>query len=250
MLTAEGISVIGERSSICEWGVAVTLSEGWYPDPNDQSRMRFWTGNTWEGERHWNGAAWVDTKATNETVAPTGNPTATTLMSAPPQPQTSAVPNLSSLQGQLGSLRMRMTATAWFLFAGAAVAAVSSFFAWETGTISDGLGDSYTESVGLSGAGRFVVIAIGVAIVALGWPVLSSMALSIKRRIGLTVVVGLLTLLAIIWTAHASAAGSTSGLSKPGPGFGTILCWIALVAVWVGVIRVWIKRRQPATARS
>lgn len=228
----------------------MTLSEGWYPDPNDQSRMRFWTGNTWEGERHWNGAAWVDTKVTYETVAPTGNPIVTTLPSAPPLPQATATPTLASLQGQLNSVRMKMTATAWFLFAGSAVVAVSSFFPWETGTISDGLGDSYTESAGLSGAGRFVVIAIGVAIFALGWPVLSSMALSIKRRIGLTVVVGLLTLLAIILTAHASAAGSTSGLSKPGPGFGTLLCWIALVAVWVGVIRVWINHRRPATAGS
>ena len=226
--------------------MAVALSEGWYPDPNDQSRMKFWTGNTWEGERHWNGAAWVDTKVTDET----GKPLDTDRPSVPPLTQTTATPNLASLQGQLSSFRMRMTATAWFLFAGSAVVAISSFFAWETGTLSDGLGDSYTESVGLSGAGRFVVIAMGVAIVALGWPVLSSMALSFKRRIGLTVVVGLLTLLAIILTAHASSAGSTSGLSKPGPGFGTLLCWMALVAVWVGVIRVWIKRRQPATAGS
>jgi hypothetical protein len=143
-----------------------------------------------------------------------------------------------------------MTATAWFLFAGALVVAISSFFPWVTGTLSDGLGDSYSETEGLTGAGRFVVIAIGVAIVAIGWPVLSNMALSIRRTISLTVVVGVLTLLAILFTASASTAGNTSGLSKPGPGFGTVLCWIALVAVWVGLVRVWIKRRTPAIAHS
>lgn len=136
-------------------------------------------------------------------------------------------------------------ATAWFLFAGALVVAISSFFPWVTGTLNDGLGDSYTETEGLSGAGRFIVIAIDVAIIAIGWPVLSNLALSIKRTIGLTVVVGLLTLLAELFIASAFTAGNTSGLSKPGPGFGTILCWVALIAVWIGVARVWIKRRGP-----
>jgi hypothetical protein len=224
--------------------------------------MKFWTGSKWEGERSWDGKTWVDrADGANTPGVPSGEAVAystTQLSPATPPPPTGPTPpppnsvtlNLASLQGQLGSLRMRMTATSWFLFAGALVVAISSFFPWVTGTLSDGLGDSYSETEGLTGAGRFVVIAIGVAIVAIGWPVLSNMALSRRRTISLTVVVGVLTLLAILFTASASTAGNTSGLTKPGPGFGTILCWVALIAVWVGLVRVWIKRRTPAIAPS
>jgi hypothetical protein len=241
----------------------VTLTQGWYPDPNDQSRMRFWTGSTWQGERYWNGTGWVDrTEVTGGTSGPPMGPVAqpnTHSAAVPPTstmppiatvPPTTSVPpvNLASVQGQLNSLRVRMTGTSWFLFAGAIVVAISSFFPWVTGTISDGLGDSYTETEGLSGAGRFIVIAIGVAIIALGWPVLSSTGLSRKRTVGLTVVVGIMTLLAILFSASASTAGNTSGLSNPDPGFGTLLCWVALIAVWIGLIRVWIKGRRHAVS--
>src|ERR1700722_12676090 len=192
----------------------MSLSQGWYPDPNDQSRMRFWTGSTWTGERRWNGSEWVDSEAASGSI-PTGDPVLqATVPQQPAQvsvapahppmasqsmnPQPVAPVNLASIQGQISSLRVRMTATAWLLFGGAAVVVVSSFFPWIQGTISDGFGDSYSETESLSGAGRFIVIAFGIAIVAIGWPVMSNVALSAKRRIGLTVVVGLLTLLALI----------------------------------------------------
>jgi hypothetical protein len=231
----------------------MTLSQGWYPDPNDQSRMRFWTGSTWMGERRWNGSEWVDSEAepgsmpVNGLSAQSPAPQSSAPQSPAPQP-TVPIPvapfNLASVQSQIGALRVRMTATAWLLFGGAAVVVVSSFFPWIQGTISDGFGDSYSETESLSGAGRFIVIAFGIAIVAIGWPVMSNVTVSAKRRIGLTVLVAILTLLALLFTASASAAGNTSGISKPGPGFGTILCWVALVAVWLGLIRVWIRRNR------
>ena len=33
--------------------------EGWYPDPNNQNRIAFWTGSAWDEIRVWNGSEWV-----------------------------------------------------------------------------------------------------------------------------------------------------------------------------------------------
>jgi hypothetical protein len=167
-----------------------------------------------------------------------------------PQPPPVSPLNLAGIQTQFGALRQKGSATAWFLLAGSVVVAISGFFPWVTGTINDGLGDSYSETLGMSGPGRFVFVALVVAIVAISWPVFSGGAMSRKRTIGLTVVVGVLTLLSILLSSNASHTGKTSGLSQPGPGFGAVLCWIALVAVWIGTVRVWSKGRRQEVVTS
>ncbi len=177
-----------------------------------------------------------------------GPPATEPTAAAPPPPAPS--PSLGAIQTQLGALRQKGSATAWLLLAGSVAVAISSFFPWVMGTINDGLGDSYSETLGLSGPGRFCFVALAVAIVAIGWPVFSGGSLARKRTIGLSVVVGVLTLLAVILSATASHTGKTSGLSQPGPGFGTVLCWIAILAVWIGVIRVWTKRRALGVVAS
>ena len=36
-------------------------TQGWCPDPGDPSKMRYWTGSEWSGERDWTGSEWVET---------------------------------------------------------------------------------------------------------------------------------------------------------------------------------------------
>ena len=169
-------------------------------------------------------------------------------MAAPapaPNPNLDSVQRqLTSIQGQLQGFRMKMTATTWLLLVGSVVAVVSSFFPWVSGTIDDGFGSSYSETLGMNGTGKFVMIAFVVAIITLCWPAFSGRALSVKRTVGLTVLVGVLTLLALLFTAAGGSVGRSNGLSHASPAFGVFLCWIGIAVIWVGVIRVWIKRRD------
>jgi hypothetical protein len=72
----------------------------------------------------------------------------------------------------------------------------------------------------------------------LSWPVLTRRAMSLKRTVGLTVVVGLSILLMIAGYSqiNKNGPGSTAGL-------GLLVGSAGLVAVTIGVIRVWTKRR-------
>src|SRR5436305_1721199 len=40
--------------------IDVSATPGWYPEPDDPSRMRFWDGSAWTGQRTWNGSGWVE----------------------------------------------------------------------------------------------------------------------------------------------------------------------------------------------
>ena len=231
-------------------GKFVSLQEGWYPDPNDASRMKFWTGNGWQGERTWNGSAWVDSLTGVSAAAPPSDPVSSTATLNPspglqpatgpaPQPASISV-DFAAIQSQLNTLGRMSTwsATSWLILGGSLATALSAFFPWVDQTTNlDGLG-SYTESSGLTSGGKFVYLALGVVFVVLSWPVLTRKVMSLKRTIGLTVVVGLSILLMIAGYSqiNKNGPGSTAGL-------GLLVGSAGLVAVTIGLIRVWTKRR-------
>jgi len=180
--------------------------------------------------------------------APAIAPTANYEPAAAPQTVAPGLPAVETIQRNVGSIVKRMSVTAWLITAGAVVAAVSSFFPWAQGTLSDGVGDSYTQTVTMGGVGRFLVVAIAVATVVLSLPLLAGTPFSRSRKIGLTVLVGVFTLLVGLWAASAVSSGKAQGLTNATAGFGTVLCILAVVAIWTGVILAWTAKSKTRAA--
>lgn len=137
-----------------------------------------------------------------------------------------------------------MTATTWLMALGALGVFISVFLTWATATIHFGFGVTGTGSADLSGAGRFVGIAVAVGVVALSAPVFAGGTVSRKRIVGLIVVLAIFTVLAGVWTANAGK--SLHGASKETPDVGAFVCWTAIVLIWFAIARLWRQRRNSA----
>ena len=119
---------------------------------------------------------------------------------------------------------------------------ISAFFPWWMATEST-LGYSTTDSGGLSGVGKFFAIAIAVAVITLAWPAFVQSAFTRKRKIGLTVVVAVLTLCVVLLSATATSQADSQGEQNAQIAFGVVLCWAGVIAIWVSVLRVWRSAR-------
>jgi hypothetical protein len=145
----------------------------------------------------------------------------------------------------------KLSATARFIFGGLVVAAIGIFFPWQS--VSGGnLGYSLTSSGALAGGGRFAILVLVALAMWLSWPTHAGLPMSVKRTIGLSVVVGLMILLDIVayaGVAHNNHANAGSGF-KFSPGFGLLVYTAAVIAVAIGVVRVWMHRTGLQGLRS
>ncbi len=224
----------------------MSQSQGWYPDQHDPTVMRYWDGTTWIGERVWDGTQWAEraaAAAAPQAAAPPATPPPAAAVAPPgaaPAPSGAAVPAATGPT----TASFKMNSASWFLVAGSVVVAISALFPWATGSDNDGFGGSVSENFDLSGSGKFVVIALMVAVIAVSWPVAQSRVLTVRRSVAQIILTAVMTLLAVLLSGSAANSAHNADLSSVTVGFGEVLCWIGLIAVWIGVILAWRRRTK------
>jgi hypothetical protein len=228
---------------------------GWFDDTTGRNFRRYWDGERWTDhvQRH-DGSSGSDPlggaapEAMTAATPPVSPPTAGPIEASDPRPATTWWATAST--------------TTKILAGGLAVALVAIMLPWESDTTTSGETINATPSD--TGQLPYLLVLIALAGWA-AWPTLSG-TLSLKRRIGLAVVVAVLSLFAIGKFAALGDAQSEidegsstpdftdeagnfdldmddyfgSGIEEYAPGFGLFLFSGALVALWVGVARVWL----------
>ena len=156
------------------------------------------------------------------------------------------------------AIRMPMTTTSWFLFGGAALAALGSLLPWEQDTTPFGT----HVTAGPTSVPGVAAMLLGLlsAVVWIAWPTRTG-NLTKARRVGLTVVIAILTFFvfakfAALGNAQRSANADPNsgtdlfgagGTMTYGAGLGLYIYAAGNVALWVGAVRAWRARRnQPA----
>ena len=257
---------------------------GWYPDPTNGHITRYWDGDRYTHERHWDGSGWVDPAAAPASPAtpaaqpasaygttPASQPASaygTTPASQPAsaygttpasQPAsaygTTPASQPASAYGTTPASTGAVTTTGapsptvlfWLFLAGSVGVAISAFLPWVS---VSGLGQTISSEPGTGGPPVLLVFAAGV--VALAWPTLRVAALSQWRRITLLPVVGFLVLAVLTNGSDLSDLmdrydGSGGFGIKVNPGAGYVLYMIAVVVLVVAVVKVW--RLAPPSGR-
>lgn len=204
----------------------MTTAAGWYPDPTEENTMRFWNGTQWQGERHLMGA------------------------DAAPEPQLPAADTFAP-----AATRMPMTTTSWFLFGGAALAAVGSLLPWEQDTTP--FGTHVTAGPTSVPGAAAMLLGLLAAVVWIAWPTRTG-NLTKARRVGLTVVIAALTFFVVAKFAalgHAQSSANADPNSETdffgtgatmtyGAGLGLYIYAAGNVALWIGAVRAWRARRN------
>jgi hypothetical protein len=96
---------------------------------------------------------------------------------------------------------------------------------------------------------RLIALALVAGSAALAWPALSGVQIESGRRIGLSVVVGLMVVVIVIAffavaESNSEGGADTEGIAGASPGFGLMLYAVAVVAIIVAVVRLWMQRPQ------
>ncbi len=169
-----------------------------------------------------------------------GTPVAATV-TAPVTPSVGQV--FSGVKDQLRVQGIKTSTNVWLVVTGCGLVVIAAFFPWWSATNTI-VGVSETEQGSLSGVGRFFAIALAFVVVSLAWPAFTQAALTRKRKIGLTIGVGVLTLFVLIVTATDPSYARSQGADNPQIAFGVVLAWIGVVVVWISVFRIWRSRAQ------
>ncbi|ORV89874.1 hypothetical protein AWC11_13470 [Mycobacterium interjectum] len=148
---------------------------------------------------------------------------------------------LATVKGFAG----KMSVTAWIVLGGLVVTVISTFLPFATESIKlfgETLG---SHEVPANGAAKFVVIVLVALAVFLALPALSGSQLAAGRLIGLSVVVGLLAVLTLVWFNTVSTENNKGeGVVELTPGLGLMLYGVAVLVTAVGVVRLWIERSK------
>ena len=251
---------------------------GWYDDPQDSNAERYWDGQDWTPHRQRKStlpSAGPSAPPPAQQSPPppppnlppppppnlppppsnyaegaglgAGVPTQPPPPAWPPPPQetqagfgqTPSV-NFGTVQGAV----KQFGATAWLLIGGLVAATISIFLTWETVTESVtvfGTTVGSSGTVGTSSGGRFALLVPIVATAWLAWPVFTGAAMSPRRLIGLSAVVGLMLLSVPLWFAVFRDNDAAAGI-KSSYGFGLLLFSAAVIVIAAGVVRLWMLR--------
>lgn len=253
---------------------------GWYDDPQDLNAQRYWDGQDWTPHRQRKSTlpsagqsappAPPNLPPPPSNLPPPPPPTSSPDLppppvgyaegaghagapTQPPPPAWSAPPPASQAgYGQTPSVNFatvqgavkQLGATAWLLIGGFVAATISVFLTWETVTQSVNVfGTTIGSSgkAGVSSGGRFALLVPIVAAAWLAWPVFTGIALSSRRLIGLSAVVGLMVLSIPLWFAVFRDNDAADGI-KSSYGFGLWLFSAAVIVIAVGVVQLWRLR--------
>ncbi len=161
---------------------------------------------------------------------------------AAPQNAPTIGQTFGSFKQQMSTQQFKLTATSWLALVGSGVVVISAFFPWWSASDTT-LGITTTDTGSLTGVGRFFAVAFAVAVVSLAWPAFVQMGFTRKRKIGLTVLVAILTLFVLLISAAAPGTARNQGDTNATIAFGAVLCWAGVVVIWVSVIRIWRSTR-------
>jgi hypothetical protein len=184
---------------------------------------------------------------------------AASFVSDPPAEKPAGSPGSSPPVSQSISVAMpqwgQVTRNGWWLLGGVLLVFIGSLL--PLGQESDGQGG--TSSLHHSGGGVVIFLLLAICTVVAAWPLLTGV-LSKRRLLGATVVVAILTLLAITnWSDlssvqhQANQANSgipgipgTGGSVTVSAGSGLVLYTVGVVVLCVLVVRLWLFRRRAA----
>ena len=228
---------------------------GWYPDPGNAHVTRYWNGDRYTHERHWNGSAWVEPPPIPPPAAPASamatpvdpapgatpiaGPIAATSPPATPAPATPApstasppatpvpatpAPSTTSPPAQsepiapasgLTPAGERRPNPSPTFWIFMVASAGVALSALLPWVSVSGFGASISSQPGTGGPGVLILFAVGVA--AIAWPTVSSPALSKARRIGLIPIVGFLAIAVVTnWSDLADLKDKYNGVSSFG----------------------------------
>ena len=138
----------------------------------------------------------------------------------------------------------QVTRNGWWLLGGALLVFIGSLLPWAQASI----GGVALTSAHPGGGSVVIFLLLVICMVAAGWPLLTG-ALSKRRLLGTTVVVAVLTLLAITnWSDLSKAQRAGAGFVTVSAGSGIWLYTLGVVALCVLIVRLWLVRRRASYA--
>jgi hypothetical protein len=130
-------------------------------------------------------------------------------------------------------------------FGGLVVAVVATFLPFATVSIHVFGMTFRAHEVSAGGNARLFVFLLAAVTVFLAWPAVSGSAVADWRLIGLSAVVGLLIVVAVVAYLHISENnGKGEGLVKVSPAYGLLLYGAGVVVVAAGVVWLWTDRSR------
>lgn len=217
---------------------------GWYDDPQDSHAQRYWDGQAWTPHRQRK----PDPPDVRPPVVPQQQPT--------PPPESRNVPPPPGFspsgprQGSDGPATIkdfaaRTSVTGWVVLVGLVVTVIATFLPFATESIKlfgETLG---SREVPADGAAKLVVVVLVALAGWLAFPALSGSQVVVGRLIALSVVVGVLAALTLVWFNKVSAENNQGeGVVELNPGFGLIVYGVAVLVTAAGVVRLWVERSK------
>jgi hypothetical protein len=160
--------------------------------------------------------------------------------------------------GTVKGFAARPSITAWLLYGGFVIAAIAMFFPWVTVSADIPLAGHLSDDVSpFKGFWILAVLLVIAGAAWLAWPTVSGSQMSVNRLMGLTAVIGLLTVgLFIGFATYANGVSQRDSelggrhiaefknLVDVSVGPGLLLYTAAVVAIVVGVVHLWIDRSR------
>ncbi len=234
---------------------------GWYDDPQDSSAQRYWDGRGWTPHSQRKPTArpmpppprQPPPPPPRQPQAPAGpaRPVPSPTPPPPPQARPSAGPEISGAGTEKASdglatvkgFAVKPSIGGWILLGGLVIAIVAVFLPFATVSIRVFGMTFHAHEVSAGGTARVVVFLLAAVAVLLAWP--SGSALAAWRLSGLSVVVALLTVVAVVAYRDISENnGRAEGIVKVSPAFGLLLYGAGVTVVAVGVVWLWIERSR------
>lgn len=144
---------------------------------------------------------------------------------------------LATVKGFAGN----MSVNGWIVLGGLVVTVIAMFLPFATVSIKlfgETLG---SHSVPANGAAKFVVIFLVALAVWLALPALTGAQVPVRRLLGLSIEVGLLGALTVVWFLSVSKENDQGeGVVDVTPAFGLVVYAAAVIVTAVGVVRLWM----------
>jgi hypothetical protein len=143
----------------------------------------------------------------------------------------------------------KMSVPAWVVLGGLVATVIATFLPFATVSLKLFGRTLTSHEVSADGTAKVVVIVLAAAAVFLALPALSGSQVPVGRLIGLSVVVGVLGGLTIVWFNTVSTKNSEGeGFVDVTPGFGLMVYGAAVIVTAVGVLLLWIDRSKTKQA--
>jgi hypothetical protein len=250
MLVPELSSLHG-CSSLDREGLPMTTPRppGWYDDANDPNAQRYWDGQQWTPHRQRKSTARPTPPPPrqpppprNPPLAPArrppapAGPTQQVHSPTPPPPHRASTPNGSAA---------RLSSAGWLLLGGLVIAIVAIFLPFATVSINLFGFTLRAHEVSAGGTARIVVVLLVAVAVGLAWPTPSGSRMAVARLTGLSVVVVLFIVVAVVAYLDVSENnGKGEGIVKVSPAFGLLLYGAGVLVIAAAVVWLWTDRSR------